>query len=352
MPTSDRSSPLTVLASLLSLSVGGCTQAQQPPPAARTAPEEGIRVSYRLDPRLADPTRNGNRWISPPTYVGANAQQRIEAMAQGVGPKGELLPIQPTWTPSDPEMVEVTPRRGSPVVIQVKHPGESTLKIEAPGRSTDLRVQAANVNGSMHVAVTQPQLKNVTPTEEPPLPPEVKRPTPEEVQAARERLLQSRAERIATFQMQKEETEGRVFQLNGGPDVVKLGSGLQYHVLTRGSGPKPTVKDRVRCRIRITDLDGKLLDSSNPHGQTVTLDVGADPGLAEALPMMNVGSRWQILVPARTVAREVPGRGKRRRGVASAFSIPLVYELELLGIQSGGGPGTVSDGRRMERTSL
>jgi FKBP-type peptidyl-prolyl cis-trans isomerase FklB len=81
--------------------------------------------------------------------------------------------------------------------------------------------------------------------------------------------------------------------------VVALPSGLQYKVITMGTGPKPTASDTVVCDYRGTLINGKEFDSSYKRGQTASFGVGqVIKGWTEALQLMPVGSKWQLFVPA------------------------------------------------------
>ena len=95
--------------------------------------------------------------------------------------------------------------------------------------------------------------------------------------------------------------EGDAFlAANKGKDgVVALPSGLQYKVLSAGTGPKPTASDSVVCNYRGTLIDGTEFDSSYKRGQPTTFPVGGViKGWTEALQLMPVGSKWQLFVPS------------------------------------------------------
>jgi FKBP-type peptidyl-prolyl cis-trans isomerase len=113
--------------------------------------------------------------------------------------------------------------------------------------------------------------------------------------------------------------------------VVTLPSGLQYRVLTEGTGPKPTAADTVSCNYRGTLIDGKEFDSSYKHGQPLSIQVnGVIKGWTEALQLMPVGSKWQLFVPSHL------GYGDRgadpRSGIGPGAT--LIFEVELLSIQA------------------
>jgi len=113
--------------------------------------------------------------------------------------------------------------------------------------------------------------------------------------------------------------------------VVTLPSGLQYKILTEGTGPKPTAADSVTCNYRGTLLNGTEFDSSYKRGHPETFPVtGVIKGWTEALQLMPVGSKWQLFIPSDL------GYGDRgadpRSGIGPGAT--LIFEVELVSIQS------------------
>ena len=78
--------------------------------------------------------------------------------------------------------------------------------------------------------------------------------------------------------------------------VVVLPSGLQYKILTRGTGPKPKANDTVICEYSGTLIDGKEFENSDKDPSIFVVS-DAIPGWAEALQLMPVGSKWQLFIP-------------------------------------------------------
>jgi FKBP-type peptidyl-prolyl cis-trans isomerase FklB len=110
--------------------------------------------------------------------------------------------------------------------------------------------------------------------------------------------------------------------------VVTLPSGLQYKILTKGSGPKPAAGDTVVCNYRGTLVNGKEFDSSYKRGQPATFPVsGVIRGWTEALQLMPVGSKWQLFVPAELAY------GDRGAGPDIGPGATLIFDVELLSIQ-------------------
>lgn len=110
--------------------------------------------------------------------------------------------------------------------------------------------------------------------------------------------------------------------------VVALPSGIQYKILTKGTGKKPTAKDTVSVNYRGTLIDGKEFDSSYSRGQPATFPVsGVIKGWQDILPMMPVGSKWQIFVPSDLAYAE------RGAGPEIGPNSTLIFEIELLEIK-------------------
>ena len=112
------------------------------------------------------------------------------------------------------------------------------------------------------------------------------------------------------------------------PGIVALPSGLQYKIVTPGTGPKPAPDDSVVCNYSGTLIDGTEFDSSYKRGQPATFPVtGVIKGWTEALQLMPVGSKWQLFVPADLAY------GTRSPGPEIGPNSALVFEVELMSIQ-------------------
>ena len=104
-------------------------------------------------------------------------------------------------------------------------------------------------------------------------------------------------------------------------------SGLQYEILTEGTGAKPAATDKVRVHYTGTLPDGTVFDSSVARGQPAEFPVGGViPGWVEALQLMPVGSKWKLTIPQELAY------GERGAGAAIPPFSPLVFEVELLDI--------------------
>ncbi len=110
--------------------------------------------------------------------------------------------------------------------------------------------------------------------------------------------------------------------------VTTTPSGLQYEVITAGTGKKPTDTDTVECNYRGTLINGKEFDSSYKRGEPAKFPVSrVIPGWTEALKLMPVGSKWKLYVPPNL------GYGPAGAGPDIPPNSTLIFEVELLGIK-------------------
>lgn len=124
--------------------------------------------------------------------------------------------------------------------------------------------------------------------------------------------------------------EGAAFlQENGAREGVSTtASGLQYEVLTEGTGPRPEESDRVGVNYVGTLIDGTEFDASRDPGQPAIFGVGeVISGWTEGLQLMSVGSVYKFFIPA-SLAYGVAGSGQRIGPNAT-----LIFEVTLLSIQ-------------------
>jgi len=110
--------------------------------------------------------------------------------------------------------------------------------------------------------------------------------------------------------------------------VVALPDGLQYKVLSPGTGKKPAETDTVLCNYKGTFLDGTEFDSSTQAGKPVPFEVkNVIPGFKEVLQLMPVGSKWQVFIPSNLAY------GERGAGNVIGPNATLIFEIELVSIQ-------------------
>jgi FKBP-type peptidyl-prolyl cis-trans isomerase FklB len=110
--------------------------------------------------------------------------------------------------------------------------------------------------------------------------------------------------------------------------VIELGSGLQYKVVNTGEGKKPTADSTVVVHYHGTLIDGTEFDSSYSRGEPAELGVSkVIKGWQEALQLMTVGSKWQIVVPPDLAY------GQRGAGGLIGPNSTLLFDIELIGIK-------------------
>ncbi len=110
----------------------------------------------------------------------------------------------------------------------------------------------------------------------------------------------------------------------GNEGVVTLPSGVQYEVLLAGSGEPPQAGDSVLISYEARLPDGTVFDTTYDVGPLqMSLDDIVVPGLKKALPLMNTGSRWHVVIPANR-GFSTGNRMFRRHD--------LIYDIELVSI--------------------
>ena len=111
------------------------------------------------------------------------------------------------------------------------------------------------------------------------------------------------------------------------PGIVELPSGLQYQVLTEGTGPKPTAANKVTCHYHGTLIDGSVFDSSVQRGQPATFPLSqVIKGWTEGVQLMATGSKWRFFIPPHL------GYGERVVSAKIGANSTLIFEVELLSI--------------------
>ena len=172
------------LAALTTVVLMPLLAAGQTLPQTKSTDLKSITVSFKFDP---GPTYGGVRWISPPFTTGMQVGEvTVDAKAQGLDSNGKLVTITTEWTPSDPEMVSVTPVRDDEFRITVKHAGEGKLRVSAQQTSRELLITAKPLgNGKamqVQFSVVNPESKSSATVQEGPkaeaVVPEVDGPSP------------------------------------------------------------------------------------------------------------------------------------------------------------------------------
>jgi FKBP-type peptidyl-prolyl cis-trans isomerase FklB len=113
------------------------------------------------------------------------------------------------------------------------------------------------------------------------------------------------------------------------PGITTLPSGLQYEVLTEGTGPKPTLRSSVTTHYHGTLINGNVFDSSYQRGQPATFPVnGVIAGWTEALQLMPEGSKYRLYIPSDLAY------GKRGAGRDIGPDSALIFDVELLKVNN------------------
>ena len=111
------------------------------------------------------------------------------------------------------------------------------------------------------------------------------------------------------------------------PEVQVTASGLQYEVITEGTGETPTATSTVSTHYAGTLIDGSEFDSSYKRGQPAEFPVnGVIAGWTEALQLMPVGSKWKLYIPYELAY------GENGAGGAIGPYQALIFDIELLAI--------------------
>lgn len=141
--------------------------------------------------------------------------------------------------------------------------------------------------------------------------------------------LQQRAEAAQLEAFKALEEEGKAFLAENKKHaaVKETASGLQYEILTEGTGKVPAKTDKVRVHYTGSLIDGTVFDSSVKRGTPAEFPVtGVIAGWVEALQMMPVGSKWRLTIPHNLAY------GERGAGASIPPFSTLIFEVELLDI--------------------
>ncbi len=154
---------------------------------------------------------------------------------------------------------------------------------------------------------------------------------------ATERLLQEFSQEMIAKQSARMNKQGEENRKEGEaflaankkkPGVVTLPDGLQYKIITQGTGPRPSKDTTVVCNYRGRLVNGKEFDSSYKHGEPATFRLEqVIKGWQEIIPMMTVGSTWEVYVPAELAY------GPRAASELIGPNSTLIFELQLIGLK-------------------
>ena len=109
--------------------------------------------------------------------------------------------------------------------------------------------------------------------------------------------------------------------------VITTPSGLQYEVITLGTGAKPTLESNVEVNYEGKTIEGKVFDSSYERGTTTSFKLSnVISGWQEGLQLMPVGSKFRFYIPSELAY------GERGAGNDIEPNATLIFEVELLNI--------------------
>jgi len=155
----------------------------------------------------------------------------------------------------------------------------------------------------------------------------------EEIRAAitglQQRLQAARQKELKELTAKNLEEGKRFLAENQKKEGIKtLPSGLQYKVLTEGSGKMPKADDTVTVNYKGTLIDGTEFDSPYKRGQPASFQVnGVIKGWTEALQLMKEGSKWQLFIPPDLAY------GERGAGRTIPPNSTLIFEVELISVK-------------------
>lgn len=115
--------------------------------------------------------------------------------------------------------------------------------------------------------------------------------------------------------------------------VKTTASGLQYEIVTAGTGAQPKASDRVTVHYKGTLISGEEFDSSYSRGQPVTFPLGnVIPGWTEGLQLLKEGGKAKLYIPPQL------GYGERGAGAKIGPNETLIFEVELIKIEKPEAP--------------
>jgi len=140
--------------------------------------------------------------------------------------------------------------------------------------------------------------------------------------------LQARQDEKMLLEGKKNREEGEAYLAanKARPKVITTSSGLQYEVLTEGSGAKPKPGDTVKVHYEGTLINGSVFDSSYQRGQPTEFSLEyVIPGFAEGLQLMREGSTYRLFMPPNLAY------GSNGSGPIPPYAT-VIFKIELLSI--------------------
>ena len=141
--------------------------------------------------------------------------------------------------------------------------------------------------------------------------------------------LQSQSDEKMQIEGEQNMTDGKAYLAENGKrsGVTTTASGLQYEVITQGTGAKPGPNDNVQVHYEGTLINGTVFDSSYNRGEPIEFPLGGViPGWTEGLQLMNEGSTYRLVIPSDLAY------GPSGVGGAIPPNATLIFKVELLKI--------------------
>ena len=149
--------------------------------------------------------------------------------------------------------------------------------------------------------------------------------TPEQADS----ILRSQMQKMVKAKIQPNIEEGEKFLKENAkkPGIKLTGSGLQYEVITEGTGPKPAMSDNVKVHYEGFLLNGKKFDSSKDRGEPTSFPLNqVIRGWTEGVQLMSVGSKYKFYIPYQLAY------GEQGAGADIPGGSTLIFEVELIEI--------------------
>lgn len=282
-----------IIAALLVVSFTACNSNKAKLPTLKTQIDS---LNYAFG--LANGNGIKNYYMAKDTANADSMKIKIESLLKGIkeGMKGDAGAY--------PELEEIGKNIGTALKEQSEKGlmGDSTLKVDM-----DL-IKQGLVNGLYGSKLTM---------------------TPEEAQmyvnSTMQRLQQAKMEK--QYGANKKAGEAFLAANKAKTGVVTTASGLQYEVITKGSGALPTDTSKVKVNYTGTLIDGTVFDSSEKRGEPATFVVNqVIKGWTEALKLMPVGSKYKLYIPQELAY------GPADQGTIKPYST-LIFDVELLSIE-------------------
>lgn len=131
------------------------------------------------------------------------------------------------------------------------------------------------------------------------------------------------------------------------PGVKVTASGLQYQVISQGTGARPGPGDTVKIDYTGSFIDGQVFDASSKHNPPGPADIplaGVIPGFREGLQLMQVGGHYKLFIPANLAYGAEP-QPPMPPNATLIFDVTLVSTKPTPTAPAGNGSGGGSSGQ-------